>query len=140
MLKKLVWLIVLLFVVYVLLVFKAPWVASEIEKAIWIEWFGSKIIESKDKFDYAITKIPTKEELQWAYSWALDKITEAKEVVDDLRIKAWELEDTYNKASDFIDETSQKIEQAKEIVDNIKEVIWSGSTSSWETESWTTEQ
>lgn len=132
--KKLIWLAIAIFTIYILLIFKAPTLANQIEQLIWIDWFNEKVIELKETFDYMVTKAPSKEEIEAAYSWAKEKVDEAKEKIDDLREKAWEIEDTYNKANDFIDDASEKIDKAREVVNTINEIIGTWTTQSWSIE------
>jgi hypothetical protein len=49
--KKIIWLIILVFILYILLIFKAPALANEIEKLLNIKGFNQKIINIKKKLD-----------------------------------------------------------------------------------------
>ncbi len=120
--KKIVWLFILIFVLYILAIFKAPILADEIEKLIWINWFNNKIRELKEKLDSFSTKVPTKEKLQDYYSWAVENIEKTKENIDTIRKKAKDLEETYNEAKETIDEAQEKLEQVKETIDKVSEV------------------
>ena len=94
--QKLFWLIVIIIVSYILLVFNAPDTIAPINKLLNIERVKKKAINFKKTFYKVITKIPTKEELKWAYSWIVDKVDKTKETIDTIREKANDLENKYN--------------------------------------------
>ena len=144
---KLGWLFIAVFTFYILLVFKAPILSTEIDKLIWIEWFSEKVVIFKWSYDKVVTRIPTKEELEAVYSWAIETVDQVKGTIDEIREKAWEVEDTYNQATDFINEAWEKLDQAKETFDDVKDSIegikniiwtWAIETSTWELDKWET--
>jgi peptidoglycan hydrolase CwlO-like protein len=120
--KKIIWLIILVSITYITLIFVKPVIADKIAKMLWIENINEEIIEIKDKLDYFSTKIPSKEELENAYSWAKDKISKLKDNIDDIRETANNLENKYNKAVDFIDETWKNIEKVNKVIGDLQEV------------------
>jgi len=120
--KKIIWLIILVFIIYIVLIFIKPVIADKIAKTLWIEGINEKILEIKNKLDYVSTKIPSKEELEEAYFWAKDKISEIKDNIENIRETANNLEDKYNKTIDFIDETWKKIEKVTEALGDLQEV------------------
>jgi peptidoglycan hydrolase CwlO-like protein len=126
--KKIIWFIVLGIVSYIVLIFFNPSIANKIATSLWIESFNEKVIEAKKTLDYISTKVPTKNELEKAYSWAKDTISNLKENIDDIRNTAKELEDKYTNAKKFIDETWKQIEQVKQTIGSIQEVIWTWAT------------
>ena len=113
--KKIISLIIIIFVLYIVAIFKAPTLANELEKLIWIEGFNQKVIDLKERLDNFWTKVPTKDELKDYYSGAVDSIEKTKENIDNIRKKADEIKETY-------DTTKDKIEDIKETVDKISEV------------------
>jgi len=119
--KKIVWLIVIIFITYIVLIFVKPNIANKIADIIWTRDFNQSVLDIKSKLDDASTNIPSKEDIEKAYSWAKDTISDIKWSIEDLRQKADELEDTYDKAKDFIDDTSVKLKDAKDIIDNINQ-------------------
>ncbi len=121
--KNILWFIVLILVIYIMLIFIKPSIANNIAEIIWIKSFNEKVLDIKEKMDYFSTKIPTKEELDEAYSWAKNKIEDVKENIDNIRESADKLEDKYNEAKDFIDETWDKIDKVKENLNDL-EKIW----------------
>lgn len=126
--KKIIWLIVLIIVIYIVLIFIKPVIANKIAVSLWIESFNEKVLEIKEKLDDASTKVPTKDELTEAYSGAKDKISDLKDNIDDIRKAAKDLENKYTQAKEFIDETWKKLEQTKKTINDLKEVIWSWTT------------
>ena len=121
--KKLIWLAILISIIYITLVFVKPVIADKIAKTLWIESLNEKILEMKSKLDYVSTRIPSKEELEEAYSWAKDKISEIKDNIENIRETANNLEDKYNKTKVFIDETWKTIEKVTETLGDLQE-IW----------------
>jgi chromosome segregation ATPase len=134
--KKLIWLVIFISITYITLVFVKPVIANKIAEILWIENINEKIIDMKSKLDYFSTKIPSKEELEDAYSWAKDKISKLKDNIDDIRKTANNLEDKYDKAVDFIDETWKKIEKVNKVIENLQEVWKSieNTINSWATQ------
>lgn len=126
--KKILWVIIFIVLLYIVLIFFKPLIAEQIAKQIWIEKFNEFIINSKDKLDYVSTKIPTKDDLEKAYSWAQDTISDIKENIEDIRWTANDIEEKYNDAKDFINETWEKIENAKEALNDLKKV-WDSITN-----------
>ena len=122
LLKNIFWFILLIFIVYIMIIFIKPSISDKIWEIIWIQVFNEKVLEIKEKMDYFSTKIPTKEELTDAYSWAKDKIGDVKENIDKVRESADKLEDKYNEAKDFIDETWDKIDKVKESLNDIEQI------------------
>jgi hypothetical protein len=132
---------VMVIILFVLTVFKAPDLAKSIS---WLAGFPNlpaSIISIKSTFDWAVTDIPTQEELEKQYnealSWAIiikGKIVGWVEItknkVDDLReTMSWaegkidDLKDTYNDAKDFIDQAWKKIEETKKIIEDTNKVM-----------------
>jgi len=122
--KKIIWFIILVFIIYIVLIFIKPTIANKIATNLGIKNFNEKVLEIKKKLDYISTKVPTKEELTWAYSWAKNKISKIKDKIDNIRNTAEDLENKYENAKEFINETWKKIEKAKETLNNLQE-IWS---------------
>ena len=141
---KLGWLFIAIFTFYILLVFKAPAISTEIDKLIWIKWFSEKVIIFKWTYDKAVTNIPTKEELEAAYSWAVNRVDQVKDTIDDIRETAEEVGDTYNQATDFINDAWEKLDQAKDTfdevkdsIDGIKNIVWTWAFDlNWKTNTW----
>ncbi len=122
--KKILWLLILIITVYILLVFKAPTLANDIEKLIWLNWLNQKIINIKNKLNMFWTKVPTKQDLSKYYSWTVNTIKKTKESIDELRLKADELKNKYKTAQDWINKVQNKLENIKKTVDKISNV-WS---------------
>lgn len=141
MLKKIFWWFILIVILFILSIFKAPDLAKSISWVIWFPNLSINIYEFKWRFDTAVTNIPTKEELEFKYNetlsgaielkWKIiDWVQTTKETVDDLReTLSWaeqkieDLKDTYNDAKEFVDEASKKIDEAKKIIEDTNKVI-----------------
>jgi hypothetical protein len=68
MLRKLFWSAILLFILFVLAVFKAPELAKSVADLAGYPNLPSKIKELKQTYDSVVTDIPTKEELESQYN------------------------------------------------------------------------
>ena len=122
-LKNIIWMIIISFIIYIVLIFVQPAIADNIAEKLWIKSFNEKIRIIKTWVDIASTKIPTKEELENAYSWAKNKVNEIKWNIDNIREQAVELWKKYEKAKDFIDDTSKKINNVKNSLNDLQK-IW----------------
>jgi len=132
--KKIISLIIIVVVLYIVAIFKAPTLANELEKLMWLDGFNQKIIDLKERLDNFWTKVPTKDELKDYYSWAVDSIEKTKENIDNLRKKADDIQDTYESTKETINQAQEKLEDIKETVDKISEVwesITNTITSTW---------
>ncbi len=122
--KKIIWLIVLLFMLYIVMIFMKPTITNEIAKKLWLENFNKNVVDIKNKLDYISTKVPTKQEIEKAYSWAKTKISDIKENIDNVRKTAKQIEEKYDEAKQFIDKTWEKIEKVKQTVNDIQKIWW----------------
>jgi len=120
--KKIFWLIVLLFIIYVILIFVKPAFADQIADVLWIKSFNEKVRIIKKWLDVFSTKIPDKEELEETYSWAKEKIENLKENIDNIRKSAKDIEKKYEETKEFINETTEKIDKVKESLDDLQKV------------------
>lgn len=157
MLNKIFWFFVLIVVVYLLLVFKAPTIAWVIEKWIWVKWLSEFVLNFKNKYDDTVTKIPTEREVQDTYnviySWAVDykekfinwaEVTKSQ--IDAIRNKISWAEDTYNDLKEWYDDVKEGYNEAKEFIDEnsdrldaIKKAINEVSNNTTIVSSWTTD-
>ena len=97
-LKKIIWFIVIILIVYIVLIFVKPAIANNIAEKIGISAFNEQIRTIKDWIDIFSTKIPTKEEIIETYSWAKDSILDLKDNIDDIRETADGLWEKYGKS------------------------------------------
>lgn len=157
MLKKIFWWMIVLIILFVLTVFKAPDLANSIAELAGFPNLPTNIISIKSTFDWAVTDIPSQSELEEHYnealSWAIiikwqiiDGVQTTKDTVDDLReTLSWaeqkieDIKETYDDAKEFVDEASAKIEATKKIIEDTTKVInevqnITSTTSSWVTE------
>lgn len=135
--KKIIWILIIFFVLYILAIFNIPIVAQNIEKKLKIEWFNDFILKLKWTYDYWLENNPDVEEWLNTYNKALSGATKikedvingaqyAKDKVDSARVSLSGAQETINKAWDFIQDASEKLEQWKEIIDTVKDI-----TESW---------
>ena len=150
MINKILLSILIFAVIYILLIFKVPTLASIIEDTLWIKWFNEFIIWSKWTYDDTITKLPSAEELTGsyseAYSWAINIKENILEWADYTRDKidwfreamSWaeetykDIKDWIDTAKDFIDNASWALNDTKELIDNVS-VIKETLTNTWTT-------
>lgn len=141
MLKKIFWTAILLFILFVLAVFKAPEVAKSVANIIGYPNLPESITKLKWTYDQVVTDIPSKEELEKQYnstiSWAIELkenivnwVQTTKNKVDSLReTMSWaeqkieDLKGSYNDAKEFIDEAGKKIDETKKIIEDTTTVI-----------------
>ena len=147
----------MIFVLFVLTVFKAPDLAKSIAELAGYPNLPAKIISIKSTFDWVVTDIPTQEELEKQYnealSWAIelkDKVVDwvqtTKDTVDDIReTMSWaeqkieDIKETYNDAKEFVDEAGKKIEETKKIIEDTSRVINEVQNIGNMTNSWVSE-
>ena len=131
----------MIFVLFILCVFKAPEVAKSIANVTGFPNLPDKILSFKWSYDTVVTDIPSKQELSDKYnstlSWALELkenilnwVDSTKETVDSLReTMSWaeqtieDLKDAYSEAKVFIDDAGKKIEETKKIIEDTTTVI-----------------
>ena len=139
MLKKLLWFILIVFVLYVVYIFIAPAEADKLWDRIWILPFNKKVRELKANFDEIYSNLPNQEEVQEFYdktkSWAIEWANTVKWKVDDIR---GNLNDTKTK----IEDTKNKYNQTMEAIDTTRtQIEWSVNTInsfSWLLSTWST--
>ncbi len=138
--KKIIWILILICILYILLVFKAPGLTTEIEKQFGFEWLTETLTWVKGKLDEASTKIPSQEELESKYnkwlSWAIDikntvvdGIDKTKETIDNVRVTLSWAQDTVSDTLDFVDNATQKVKDAKEAVDQVNQSVQDAKTA-----------
>jgi len=120
--KNIFWLAIIIFILYIVLIFIKPALADNIAQKLWISDFNEKIRTIKKWIDILWTKVPTKEELQKAYSWAKEKVEKIKSNIDNIRDTAGNLKDKYEKTKEFIDKTWDKINKVKDSLDDLQKV------------------
>lgn len=147
MAKKILLGILIIFVLYILAIFKAPVFAENVEKFLKIEWFNDWVIEFKAKMDVAFTNVPSKQDLEDAYNktlsgaeniknYAWSWTQEVKEKIDWIRLwLSWSIE-SYNwvrrdvlNTKERIEKTLESIKETWEMLDNFSnfEINSSGS-------------
>ncbi len=147
MIKKIFLFILILFVLYILAIFKAPELAGHFEKLLKIEWFNQSVIDFKKKLDEIYTTIPTKEEIKNTYeqtmSWAIELkekasswTIELKNKIDNVRLSvSWSI-DKYEWIKSDIVETKEKMESTVETIKNTSDAINDFSENLKSTSSW----
>jgi len=122
LIKNIFLILFILFIVYIVLIFAKPAFADKVAKILGISNFNEKIRIIKWGVDYVSTKVPTKKEIEKAYSWAKNKIEEIKWNIDDIRNTASDIWDKYDQAKDFVNETGDKIEKVKNSLNDLQKV------------------
>jgi len=168
MLNKIFWFFILIIVIYLLLVFKAPTLSWVIEKSIWVKGLSQIILNFKNTYDDTVTKIPTEREIQDTYNviysgatdykekfvnwaaitkWKVDTIREkiswAKGTYNDLKGSYDDAKKWYNDAKDFIDKNSERLNTIKKAIDAVSNNTipvnsWSTNNNTWITNTWYT--
>lgn len=138
--KKLLSILIIIITLYILLVFTNKILIEKIEDFIWLKWFSNNFIFLKEKYDEIFTKLPTKEEVYNEWEQIKKEIDDKKEIIDNIRVGAKDLETKYNQTKDFIEDTNDKIIETKWKIEDLKnwlnniENIWSwiiNNVSSW---------
>lgn len=151
MIKKFYWILVIIFTLYILLIFKAPNITIGIEKMIGLSWFTEYITTFKWKVDNLPSKDDIENRYNEVYSWAVDLkeniqdwINTTKDKIDSVRVALSWAEDTYNKAKDtydstinFIEWANDKLNDVRDSIDKVTEVSKEISDIIW---SWTIEE
>ena len=149
MLKKFYWFSIMILVIYILLIFKAPSFTKIIDEKLWFNWFTEFVTQFKWAVDETYTNLPSTDEIKdWyekAYSWAIDIkdnikswIDVTKEKIDTARVAlSWaedtlnKVKDTYEETVDFIDWASKQLDEARKTIDKVTEVWKSISETIW---------
>ncbi len=119
--KKILLLIIILFIWYLILVFKAPSIAKSIENIFWIEWLWTKIIIIETNYNYFSQENIKDTFINW--------INKTKDKIDDFRLTLSWAENKYNNTKKIINESLDKIDKTKDVIQDIQEIISSWSTS-----------
>lgn len=127
MLKKLLWFILIIIILYIVFIFVLPEVSDKIWEKIWTLPFHQKVRDLKVKFDEIYTNLPSQEEVKEFYdktkSWAIDQANNIKDKVDDVRQNLNEAKDKYDETVEKINETKDKIEWWLEIIKSFSWVL-----------------
>lgn len=142
--KKLFWLIVLLWTWYIISVFLAPTFSDKIWDLFWIKIINEEIRTKIWDLNKISTNIPNSKELQEWYGDAIKKawdfkdtviywIDKTKNTIDDVRSTLSWAEDTYNKAKDTIKDTMETVDKLKKTFSDV-EKMWTAikeSVNTW---------
>ena len=132
--KKIFWLIVLLWTWYIISIFLAPSLADKIWDLLWIKSFNEQIRNKWWDLNKISTNIPDSKELQDWYDNAIKKASEFKDSVvnwieatkneiDWVRATLSGAEDTYNKAKDVFEDATETIDKIKWTLNDV-EKMW----------------
>lgn len=137
--KKILLSLLIIFIVYIILIFKLPVFALKIWEFLWIKKFNEFVEKFWSWFNNVVTDIPTSWEVLDVYnktlSWAnivkwklLDQAEKTKSVVDEVRINfSWseekikDIKTTISTISNTIDETKDSI---NDTIDNVWQIKW----------------
>lgn len=144
--KKFLLIILIIFVLYIIAVFKLPTFANKIWSFLWLEKFNEFIVSFSDRFNNTVTDIPSKEEVLDTYNKTLSWANEVKKdlirwadstklYIDKLRLSLSWAENKINNISNRITETKKIINTTIDNAEVIKtkiEIINSTLTNTWE--------
>lgn len=123
--KKILLLILSVFIIYALLVFLSPETSSKIEEMFGFSGTTDKIRNIKTQFDTTVTDVPSPQEVK---SWALDirdslknGLDLTKWKIDSVRSTLSWAQESFNETMDTIDTTIETVKSAKEAVDKFSE-------------------
>ena len=124
--KKIFWLIILVWVWYIVSIFLAPAFADKVAGLFWIQSFNQQIRWTGKDINKISTNVPSIDEFQETYNNTIktvkDWIDKTKNVIDDTRATLSWAEDTYNKARDTIDKTMETVDNLKETFDDVEKM------------------
>jgi methyl-accepting chemotaxis protein len=126
MIKKILWFLLILLVLYIIGIFLFPKFVDE----VWSKDFNDSVRNFKGKVDEIYTNLPTKEEVKDIYektlSWTeviksnvVDWINSVKWWIDNVRENVNEITEKYEEIKTSVDEAKEKFE---EWVDKVKDV------------------
>jgi len=152
--KKFFLILLIIFVLYIVSIFKLPSFSWFIWNILWIEKFNEFIVSFWTTYNDVVTDIPSKEQVLDTYnktlSWAIDIkntiidwLDTTKWYVDEIRLSlSWsedkidefkqsitDLKDTYDDTKVIITETVDTVSEIKDRIDTINTAI----TNTWET-------
>ncbi len=139
--KKILSLIILLFVLYILSIFFVPDTANKIASSLWIELFNQKILELAWKYDETINSN------SWSinFNWMNDlknkttqikqeidtKVKTTQKTIDNIRTNVDTTVKTVNETKKQIDETAKNVQETIDTVskvsNSIKNLTWTWS-------------
>lgn len=138
MIKKFILFSLIIFILYILALFKLPQFTSIVWNIAWLNWFNEFVLSFKSTFDKTVTNIPSQEEfIEWSLelkenviNWVdvtKDKIDDIRETIKWAESKYNDLKETYDETKEFINTNSWKIKEIKETIQKI-----SNLTNTWE--------
>ncbi len=122
MIKKLLFIILIVITLYLVSIFISPTLADKIENSIWVTWFNQKIRDLKSWVDSTYTNIPSKDEfidtLNQAKNQAEIKAKDALNGVSEVKWNIDEVRSTLSWAANTYNEVKTSIETTKAQVEN----------------------
>jgi len=117
MIKKLLFIILIICTLYIVAIFISPTLADKIESSLWFTWFNQKIRDFKSWVDSTYTNIPSKDEFLDTYDQAKIqaeiKAKEALNWVNDVKWNIDEVRSTLSWAASTYKEVKTSIETTK---------------------------
>jgi hypothetical protein len=125
--KKLILILLIIWISYILIIFKLPTLASTISENLWLKNIQNFIIKFKKDVDRVSTDPAIKDKIidsvNKTVSWGIDlknkivdRVDKTKEKIDDVRkTLSWaeekfnSLKESYNKAMELVDETKETL-------------------------------
>lgn len=132
--KKIILFILRVIVLYILMIFSLPNLASSIWEKLWLLWFNNKVIKIKQNIDDFFTWVDINESLKETKNSALEikqnidnNIKETQDKIDTIR-------ENVDKTIKAIDDTKKTINETikttKELQESIVDIIPT-NTSTW---------
>ena len=134
MLKNLFLFFIILSTWYTVTVFKAPELANQIEKTLWINWLNQFIIDFKNTIFWISENLPDANEIIDIYnntlSWAIDTknktvdwVNTVKEWIDSVRVTLSWANQKYNEIKKDIDNVKQSIDSTVDTISKTADII-----------------
>lgn len=138
--KKIILFILSVIVFYIISIFLLPSVSSYLWEKLWLTEFNNSVIKIRNDFNDFITNF----DITWKYSETKNSLFKIKQNVEN---QVWEtkkqieaIETSVKKTKDSIEETKNAVNNTINSLNELKQSIVNvlPKTSSWETNSWIT--
>lgn len=121
MIKKILYILIIILVLYILMIFMYPNLAKSIWKTLWLSNFNDNIIYLKNKLDNGSVKDIKTNVNSWttvdkAINTVVDSIDTTKEKIDNIRETAKWVEEKYNQTKEILDDVNKLWESVSNLV------------------------
>lgn len=143
MLKKILWSILIILVLYLVSIFIVPVQADKIGDIFWITRFNEKVRQIKEKMDNMMVALPSEDEIRKAAedikNNATDWANKLKDSVDNVRETLNNTAEQYEELKKEAEETKKQIEEGIDAlswaISPIKDML-SNESATWTTLTW----